>query len=163
MQPAQAIKSKRKSRVGNGTSLFLERGMNMQSPAYRRFQELYEQGKADLGGDLSMAQDEILRLAIGHSVFCELQQINLISGQPFDIDGYSKSSNSATRQFATIGICRTPTDITTSLQDYLAQQPDEPPAHPLATDDGEELEAEASDISDAEEADNSTSDPESVE
>lgn len=162
-QTARLPHARFRTAVGNGKTNFLTNRELAHTIRGRRWNELYAQGVIDLGGDLSMAEDSILQMAVTLTVDCQMAQIRLLTDEPFDATKFSTNANAARRLYETLGIKRTQKDITTSLQDYLAQQPDEPPAHPLATDDGEELEAEASDISDAEEADNSTPDPESVE
>lgn len=164
MQQASRLANPRfRTRVGNGKTLFLDPGIDGRTIQARRFQELYAQGVSDLGGDLSMAQQGILRMAVAITVDCEMAQAALVAGAPFDVAKFSTASNAARRLYETLGIQRKARDVTPSLDDYLSQHPDVAPAHPLATSDTDEDEEPETDAPGAEEADNSTSDPESVD
>lgn len=157
MQNAPRVRSPQfRTRVGNGKTIFLTNRDVAHTIKGRRFAELYHQGVSDLGGDLSMAQDAILQMAVTLTVECQMAQVRLVSDEPFDAVKFSTNANAARRLYETLGIKRTPRDITDgSLDDYLASKANEAPAHPLATDVMDDDEGPDTDTFDPGEADNS--------
>lgn len=139
MQQATRLAHARfRTRVGNGKSLFLTPDIDGRTIQARRFQELYAQGFNDLGGDLSAAQDAILRMAVAITVDCEMAQAALVAGAPFDVTKFSTASNAARRLYETLGIKRTQRDVTPDLGTLLAAHKSATPAHPLPISDNED-------------------------
>jgi hypothetical protein len=156
MQQASRISHPRfRTRVGNGKSLFLDPSIDGRTIQARRFQELYAQGFNDLGGDLSAAQEAILRMAVAITVDCEMAQAALVAGAPFDVTKFSTASNAARRLYETLGIRRTQKDVTPDLGSLLAAHKSATPAHPLATEATDNEPETDADNPEPEEADNS--------
>jgi hypothetical protein len=87
----------------------------------RRFQDLYEDIGADLGGLdlLSEAQKQMIRRAATLSAESERQEAEWANGRPFDLAAYATTANCLRRLFETLGIERRSRDITPSLGSYL--------------------------------------------
>ena len=66
----EAPKTKGRSRVSNGSALFLD-GVDGRSALARRYRDIIKQLVSDLGGDPSEAQSLIVRRASTLAVWCE--------------------------------------------------------------------------------------------
>jgi hypothetical protein len=108
-----------RSRVGNGKVLLPM--TDGRSVTARRFQDLYEDIAADLGGldHLSEAERQLIRRAATLSAESERQEAEWANGRPFDLTLYSTTANCLRRLFETLGLERKSRDVTPSLQSYL--------------------------------------------
>src|ERR1035437_4788374 len=125
-----------RTRVGNGSSLFIEDIDERSTPA-RRYREILNQIVADRGGDLSEAQTIIARRAVEMTIWAEGKAAQLVSGIDIDITEFSKVSNAIRRLLESLGLDRRAIDVDQHLGRYLAsQQPSVPsPADDTADDE----------------------------
>jgi len=116
--PIKAIRaprnSKARSRVTNGKSLF-PRVVDQRSLYYRRFRDVIDLLSADLGADLSTAEQSIVRTAATHMVALEQLELQfaLAEGKTKaeDLMLYQTLSNSLRRLLKELGIKRKPRDV----------------------------------------------------
>ncbi len=135
--------------------MFLDRAVDERSGIAKRFREVFAQIVYDIGGDPSEAQIQIARRAATLAVWAESLEAKLAMGADLDVATYTTASNSLRRLLSDLGLERKAKDITTSLGSLLATHKSTAPAHPLATDDVDEDEPEATHNPEPEEADNS--------
>jgi hypothetical protein len=112
-------KPEARSRVGNGKVLLpMTDGRSLTA---RRFQDLYEDVAADLGGLdlLSEGQKQLIRRAAMISAESERQEAEWANGRPFDLALYSTTANTLRRIFESLGLERRSRDVTPSLSSYL--------------------------------------------
>jgi hypothetical protein len=87
-------------------------GIDGRSYAARRYRELGASLSADLGGDLTEAQKQLVRSAAGLVVLRERLDVEAANDRPIDYQEYCTISNSLRRVLSTIGLKRIPKDIT---------------------------------------------------
>lgn len=108
-----AISKARATRVGLGSSDFLA-DVDGRSLIARRYNEISSALIRDLGGDdvVGEAQRQLVRRVTTLAVQCELVEVALANGEPFDLAAYSTASNTQNRILATLGLRRHARDIT---------------------------------------------------
>ncbi len=125
--PSPTRKPEARSRVSNGSSLFLieptGRPLDGRTMVARRFRDVLDNILSDLGGrdQISEGEYQLARRAAGLSVQAEVAESTLAAGQ-FDkvnIDDYVKLTNGLNRTFASLGLRRRQRNITPSLVEYL--------------------------------------------
>jgi hypothetical protein len=89
-----------RSAVSNGTRLL--EGIDYQCPAARRFRDLIEDLTADLGGDLSAAEQQQVRLVAGLLVHSEQLMADVVNGKAVDSEQVTRVANVAARLLATL-------------------------------------------------------------
>jgi hypothetical protein len=101
-----------RSAITSGRQAFIAGDPN--SAWARRFHDLYARHVVDLGGQdmLSEAQLKLIRCAT--SIGCELERLDalLSTGAEVDLDSYGRASSHLRRIFETLGLRRTPRDVT---------------------------------------------------
>lgn len=106
-----------RSAVANGTRLFAE-PTDMRTAQGRRYRDLIGAISADLGGDLTETQKQLVRRAASLSVWCEAVEARLAAGEMVpEIATYTTACNSVTRMLKTLGFTRNVKELT--LTDYL--------------------------------------------
>jgi hypothetical protein len=130
MSPRKPIvqrKSKARSRITNGKSLF-PKLVDQRSLYYRRFRDLIDLLSADLGGadDLSISEAAIVRTAATHIVSLEQLEMRfaLAEGDAAseDLSLYTTLSNSLRRLLSELGIKRRAKDVGPDLHSYLKER-----------------------------------------
>jgi hypothetical protein len=107
-----------RSRVGNGSSLWLEK-VDGRSAEYRRFKDAYGDLILHLGGDeATEPQRYLARRAAALVVWCEKAETALARGEDMNIVTYSTATNSLRRLLADLGLERRARDVT-GLASYL--------------------------------------------
>ncbi len=106
-----------RSVVANGTRLFAD-GVDGRTATARRYRDLVEDFKADLGDHPSVAQMQLVRRAASLSVWCEEQEKRIAKGENIDIGPLTTAANSLRRILQDIGVKPAPRSI--SLEEYLA-------------------------------------------
>lgn len=122
--PAQA-----RSRVTNGTTLFIVDDIDGRSPAARRFKDIIAGVSSDLGGHdhLSEVQRQLVRRFAVLSLQCELTEAALVAGDAVDVDLLSRLSGTMNRLASTLGLHRVAKDAKTlDLAEYLANRGGKP-------------------------------------
>jgi len=94
-----------RSAVANGSRLFVE-GLDGRSALARRYRDLVAEFTADLGGDPSEAQKQLIRRAASLSTWCEAQEVRLANGEEIEIGPLTTAANSLRRILQDIGIER---------------------------------------------------------
>ena len=127
---ATARKPEARSRVSNGSSLFLldynGQPIDGRTIIARRFRDILDAITADLGGrdHISEGEHQLARRAAALSVQAEIQEAWL-AGQRFDkvdVEEFVKLCNALNRTLITIGLKRRARDVTPDLKDYIAGQ-----------------------------------------
>jgi hypothetical protein len=107
----QGVPNKRfRTKLANGTAIL--EGIDGRSYIARRYRELGASLSADLGGDLTEAQKQLVRSAAGLVILRERLDVEAANDRPIDYQEYCTISNSLRRVLATIGLRRIPKDIT---------------------------------------------------
>jgi hypothetical protein len=115
----QKQKTKGRSGVTNGNSLFLE-GVDGRSALAKRYRDILSQLISDLGGDHpSEAMSLIARRAATLAVWCEQREAEMASNKDINIGEFTTAINSLRRLLTDIGLERRAKDITPSLSDYV--------------------------------------------
>jgi hypothetical protein len=109
-----------RTKIGSGQRLLA--GIDGRSAIARRYREIAGAIAQDLGGSdqLTEVQRQLIRTGAGLVVMREAMDVRLINGETsINASRYCRVSNSLRRVLATIGLTRTPKDIT-PLRDRLA-------------------------------------------
>lgn len=119
-------KSKGRSRVSNGSALFVEGGSDGRSPWARRFRDLIAEHVSDMGGadSLSEAQRSIVRRAATLEVQLEQLEARFSEGPAAgdDLGMYSTLSNTLRRLLADIGLERRVKDIAPDIRSFMKER-----------------------------------------
>ena len=127
---ATACKPEARSRVSNGSSLFLldheGKPIDGRTIIARRFRDILDSIISDLGGrdHISEGEYQLARRAAALSVQAEIQEAWL-AGQRFDkvdVEEFVKLCNALNRTLGSIGLRRRARDVTPDLKDYIAHQ-----------------------------------------
>ncbi len=108
------------TRRGNGNITLA--GVDGRSLLARRFREITTNIEADLGGDLTEAQNVILARAATLACWAEGREEELAKGEPFDAASYATASNTVRRLLSDLGLKRVSKDISPTLHSYLAKK-----------------------------------------
>jgi hypothetical protein len=130
------------SKVGNGTSLFLDGSLDQRSLAARRYREITYSIGSDLGGfaGLSEFEKQLTRRSAALAVLCELDECRIAKGEEIDAGRFATMANALNRLGQSLGTKRVVLDVTPSLQTLLAQKAEE---EAQEADQGEEAEGVA--------------------
>jgi hypothetical protein len=92
----------------------------------RRFRDLVAEITSDLGGAdlLSEAQRQLIRRCAMLSVECEKMESAGVAGATIDLESYGQLTDRLGRAFQRLGLRRVPRDVTPTLAEYLAANPD---------------------------------------
>jgi hypothetical protein len=107
--------------------------IDQRSVAARRWRDVYDQIAADLGGDPSMAQMQLVRRAATIAVQCEVIEASIATGEMMDVktmNVYGQMADRLGRCLQRLGIKRVPRDVTPkNLRSYLTlkARPPTPP------------------------------------
>lgn len=110
-----------RSSVSNGSRLLMADG---RSPWSRRFRDIVALHCQDLGGyeNLSQAELAIIRRAATLQVELEAQEAKAANGEAkIDLVAFAQVANGLRRLLETIGIKRTPRDVTPTLASIIAE------------------------------------------
>ena len=117
-----AQKSQGRSRITNGSAVFLDGEVDGRSVLARRYRDILGDLVAHLGGNPSAAETLIARRAATLAVWCEQAEAEMAAGKDLDVQAYTTSANALRRLLADIGLERRARDITPSLSTYLARK-----------------------------------------
>ncbi|WP_200922198.1 hypothetical protein [Sphingomonas sp. Leaf23] len=96
-------------------------GVDGRSAVARRYREIVETLRADMGGDPSEAQEQIARRAASLAIWCEQQDEGAANGKPIDVAAYTTAANSLRRLLESLGLKRAMRNVTPSIAEYGAQ------------------------------------------
>jgi hypothetical protein len=117
--------SRQRSRVTNGTGLFVDAG-DGRGPWARRMRDVIDLHLADLGGAdvVSEAEASIVRRAATLTIELERLEARFSTSEapPADLDLYQRTANSLRRLLEAVGLKRVPRDVTPSIGSYLASR-----------------------------------------
>ena len=110
-----------RSRVGNGSALFVDESVDGRSAAARRFRDVLSEITGDLGGPdhMSEGQKQLARRCALMAVECEKLEAKSVAGDPIDLEAYGKLADRIGRAFQRLGLKRVARPGTT-LAEYLA-------------------------------------------
>jgi hypothetical protein len=118
-------RSRQRSRVTNGTGLFVDAG-DGRGPWARRLRDVIDLHLADLGGAgvVSEAEASIVRRAATLTIELERLEAKFSTGEapPSDLDLYQRTANSLRRLLEAVGLKRVPRDVTPDVGTYLASR-----------------------------------------
>jgi hypothetical protein len=122
--PVALGRKRHRSRVTNGTGLFVDAG-DGRGPWARRMKDVIELHLCDLGGVevVSEAEASIVRRAATLTIELERLEAKFSTGEAADrdLDLYQRTANSLRRLLEAVGLKRVPKDITPSLSRYLEE------------------------------------------
>lgn len=138
--PAKRTSVEFSSRVGNGTSLFIDGSLDQRSLPARRYREITYSIGSDLGGfdNLSEFQKQLTRRSAALSVLCELDECKLAKGEVIDASRFGVMVNVLNRLAGTLGVRRVAIDAIPTLESYLAAKRAQEAAQPRKPDDGDD-------------------------
>ena len=113
-----------RSRVGNGSALFVDETVDGRSKEARRFRDVLAEIASDLGGldQLSEGQKQLARRCALMAVECEKLEAKSISGETIDLEGYGKLCDRIGRAFQRLGMKRIAKTIgSNSLADHFSR------------------------------------------
>ena len=93
--------------------------------AARRVRTYARRLERDLGGDLSVQQQQLVARASMLAVLCEHTETSLLLGHPASIADYLAAVSVQKQLLAALGLRRVPRDITPTLDQYLDLQQQE--------------------------------------
>jgi len=108
-----------RSKVGNGTSLLSD--VDGRTTVMRRYKEVLSQIVADLGGDISEAENIIVRRACTIAVWCEQIEAAMVNGKDINISEFTTATNALRRLLQDIGLERRARNITPTLSRYFLE------------------------------------------
>ncbi len=110
------IKTQTRTRIGTGSADFLA-DVDGRSLVARRFREISSDMTSDLGGELTAAQNQLVRRAATLAIQAELMEICLANGETFDTDTYCRLTNTLGRVLGQLGLKRMAKDVTPAALD----------------------------------------------
>jgi hypothetical protein len=122
-----AISRTNRSRVSNGSSLFLET-VDQRSAEARRFRDILGEIVGDLGGAdrLSEGQRQMARRCALLSTECERMEAKAVAGEEIDLDVFGQLTDRLGRAFQRLGLKRVKRDVTPvgyrSVDEYKARK-----------------------------------------
>jgi hypothetical protein len=125
-KPISRSSTTNRSAVTNGSKLLV--GIDGRSPTARRFRDLVQAYKAEIGGDLSQTDMAMVKTAASLSLTAELRQADIVNGKMVDTNDLIRLASEARRIFAELAekaSKRKPAGPTLSqlLAEHEAEQP----------------------------------------
>ena len=114
-----------RSRIGNGSSLFLASAggepLDGRTLMARVFRDTLESIVSDMGGRemISEGEFQLARRAAALSVECLRAETYQAAGRELDIENYCRATNALARTLSCIGLGRRQRDVTPDLRTYL--------------------------------------------
>jgi hypothetical protein len=101
-----------RSAITSGRQAFIAGDPN--SAWARRFHDLVVRHIGDLGGRDLLSEAQLRMIRCAASIGCELERLDamLSTGAEVDLDAYGRASSHLRRIFETLGLRRTPRDVT---------------------------------------------------
>jgi hypothetical protein len=100
-KPIARSSTTNRSAVTNGSKLLV--GIDGRSPTARRFRDLVQEFKAEIGGgDLSQTELAMIKTAASLALTAELRQADLVNGKMVDTDDLIRLASEVRRIFAEI-------------------------------------------------------------
>ena len=112
-----------RSRVGNGSALFVDETVDGRSKEARRFRDVLAEIAGDLGGldHMSEGQKQLARRCALLAVECEKLEAKSVSGEPIDLESYGKLCDRIGRAFQRLGLKRVARVVGNPLADHFAR------------------------------------------
>src|ERR1700733_523688 len=120
-KPIARSSTTNRSAVTNGSKLLV--GIDGRSPTARRFRDLVQAYKAEIGGDLSQTEMAMIKTAASLSLTAELMQADIVNGKPGNTDDLIRLSSEVRRILDAIAGKagkRKPEAAAQAWQDFLA-------------------------------------------
>jgi hypothetical protein len=120
------------SAVTSGRRLLI--GGDPNSAWARRYRDLAARHAADMGGrdTLSEAQLSLVRRAAALECELEAQEARISQGEPVSLDSFGRAASHLRRILESLGLRRTPRDVTPTLAELIAQDEAEQAAEEAA-------------------------------
>jgi hypothetical protein len=100
-KPIARSSTTNRSAVTNGSKLLV--GIDGRSPTARRFRDLVQAYKAEIGGDLSQTEMAMIKTAASLAIQAELMQADIVNGKMVDSGDLIRLSSEARRILDAIG------------------------------------------------------------
>lgn len=113
-----------RSRVGNGSALFVDETIDGRSKEARRFRDVLAEIISDLGGadHLSEGQRQIARRCAMMSVECERMEGEAVAGKAIDLEAFGKLADRIGRAFQRLGLKRVAKPVVANpLKDHFSR------------------------------------------
>jgi len=94
-KPIARSSTTNRSAVTNGTKLLV--GIDMRSPTARRYRDLVQAYKAEIGGDLSEPEMAMIKTAASLSLSAEIMQADIVNGKMVNSDELIRLSSEVRR------------------------------------------------------------------
>jgi len=121
---------KGRSKISNGSQLFLTDGIDGRSSAARRYRDICGALHTHLGGDdmISEPRKLLVRRAAGLVVWLEIAEGRLVisDGEDFDVALHSTATNSLRRILVDLGLDPSLRDVTPDFRNILDATPERP-------------------------------------
>jgi hypothetical protein len=115
-----------RSAVTNGSKLLV--GIDGRSPTARRFRDLVQAFKAEIGGDLSETEQAMIKTAASLAIQAEMMQADIVNGKPSNTDDLIRLSSEVRRILAEIaGKAGKRKPAVPRIAEYLAQRTTDAP------------------------------------
>lgn len=115
-EPTATRPPRTRSRVSNGSALFVGDDIDERSAVARRYRDLLDDLTVHVGGDPTAAEEIIIRSAATLATWCEERAAELVSGKEIDVAKFTTSCNTLRRLLGDIGLERRAKDITDGLR-----------------------------------------------
>jgi hypothetical protein len=114
----ELAKPQARTRMGTGATALA--GVDGRTHGGRRYKEICADLSDHLGGDVTAAQEAIIRRAAALAIWCEAQEAAQAQGDDLDIAAFTTASNALRRLLADLGLERRARDVTPDLASYIA-------------------------------------------
>jgi hypothetical protein len=120
-KPAKARRCEPEIRITPKARLATLASLDGRTVSARRARDLIEAIEADLGGDLTEGERQLVMRAAVLGALVEDCEARWLGGQNVDLGSYLAAVNVQRRVLATIGLERRARDVTPSLEQYARQ------------------------------------------
>jgi len=107
-----------RTRVGTGAEILP--GLDGRTGPARRYREIVADFVQHLGGEVTAAEEAVIRRAAQLQLWCEDAEAAFARGEAFDITSFTTAANALRRLLADLGLQRRARDVTPDLRDYIA-------------------------------------------
>jgi hypothetical protein len=108
---------KSRSRVSNGTAMFVVEDVDGRSAPARRYRDIVADLTSHLGCDPTAPEELLIRRVASMAVWLEQADAAQIAGREFDVALYGTTANAMRRLLADLGLQRRAKDVTPPTPD----------------------------------------------
>ena len=119
-KPIARTSTTNRSAVTNGSKLLA--GIDMRSPTARRYRDLVQAFKAEIGVDLSQTEMAMIKTAASLTLTAELTQARLVNGETVNADDLIRLSSEARRILDAIRASKKKPAAVPNIHDHAAKR-----------------------------------------